>query len=385
MNEAGSSATPPAPAPPPAAEDLEQRYRRALRERDFRADPAQLVALARLEDLRGRLISAAPMPRPFLPRWFGALAHRSARPAVRGLYLWGSVGRGKTWLMDLFFESLPFGERRRSHFHRFMYDVHQQLRRLPHQRDPLEQIARGIARDTRVLCFDELQVADIADAMILGGLFEGLTGRGVTLVATSNVPPAQQYRDGLQRQRFLPAIALLERHLEVLRIAGGADYRLRQLTQAGTYLAADAADSHTRLERLFAKLATHGSRSGGGIEIQGRPIAVIRAGAGVAWFEFRALCATARSQDDYIEIAREYQSVIVSDVPVFGPTSEDEARRFIALVDELYDRSVNLILSAAAPPAALYRGERLGALFARTASRLTEMQSEEYLAREHRP
>jgi cell division protein ZapE len=385
VSEAAPSATPPAPAPFPAAEDLEQRYQRAIRERHFRSDPAQLVALERLEHLRRRLISAPPVPRTLLPRWLGALARRGARAPVRGLYLWGSVGRGKTWLMDLFFESLPFSERRRRHFHRFMYDVHQELRQLKHQRDPLEQIARTIARDNRLLCFDELYVADIADAMILAGLFDGLLRRGVTLVATSNVPPAEQYRDGLQRQRFLPAIALLERHLEVLRIAGGADYRLRQLTQAGIYLAAHAADSRARLEALFAQLATHGSQSGGSLEIQGRPIALIRGGAGVAWFEFRALCSAPRSQDDYIQIAREYQSVIVSDVPVLDRTSEDEARRFIALVDELYDRNVNLIVSAAAPPAALYRGERLGELFARTASRLTEMQSEEYLAREHRP
>jgi cell division protein ZapE len=385
VSEAPSSATPPAPAPAAAADELGQRYQRAIRERQFRSDPAQLAALARLEDLRGRLISAAPAPRTLLPRWLGALTHRGARAPLRGLYLWGGVGRGKTWLMDLFFESLPFRERRRRHFHRFMYDVHQELRQLRHQREPLDLIARAIARDTRVLCFDELYVADIADAMILAGLFDGLLRRGVTLVATSNVPPAEQYRDGLQRQRFLPAIALLERHLEVLRIAGGTDYRLRQLRQAGIYLAADAADSRARLEALFTELATHGSQRGGNIEIQGRPIAVVRAGAGVAWFEFSALCSAPRSQDDYIEIAREYQSVIVSEVPVFDRASEDEARRFIALVDELYDRNVNLIVSAAAAPAALYCGERLGALFQRTASRLTEMQSEEYLAREHRP
>jgi cell division protein ZapE len=385
MSEAAPGATPPAPPPAAAAEDLEQRYQRAIRARHYRSDPAQLIALARLEDLRRRLSAAAPAPSTLLPRWLGALTRRRARAPVRGLYLWGSVGRGKTWLMDLFFESLPFSERRRRHFHRFMYDVHRELRQLRRRREPLEHIARTIARDTRVLCFDELYVADIADAMILAGLFDALMRAGVTLVATSNVPPAEQYRDGLQRQRFLPAIALLERHLEVLRIAGGTDYRLRQLTQAGIYLAARAADTRTRLETLFAQLATHDSARGGSLEIQGRPIAVIRAAAGVAWFEFRALCSAPRSQDDYIDIAREYQSVIVSDVPVFERSSEDEARRFIALVDELYDRNVNLIVSAAAAPAALYRGERLGSLFARTASRLTEMQSEEYLAREHRP
>jgi cell division protein ZapE len=300
------------------------------------------------------------------------------------LYLCGGVGRGKTWLMDLFFDSLPFAQARRRHFHRFMHDVHLQLAQLRHEHAPLEQVADGIARDTRVLCFDELYVADIADAMILGGLFDALFRRGVTLVATSNVPQ-ELYRDGLQRERFVPAIRLLERHLEVLRVVGDTDYRLRQLTQAGIYLPAAAPDTRPRLETLFGRLADQHVQSGGAIDIEGRPIAVTRASANVAWFEFAALCSGPRSQEDYIEIAREYQSVMVSDVPVLDPLHEDEARRFIALVDELYDRSVNMIVSAAAAPDALYRGERLAALVARTASRLVEMQSEQYLAREHRP
>ncbi|HEY6824913.1 MAG TPA: cell division protein ZapE, partial [Steroidobacteraceae bacterium] len=250
---------------------------------------------------------------------------------------------------------------------------------------PLEHLARAIGRDTRVLCFDELYVTDIADAMILGGLFGALFRRGVTLVATSNVPPQQLYQGGLQRERFLPAIALLERHLQVVRLGGSTDYRLRQLTQAGIYLPAGSADTQARLQSLFERLADQDRHEDGTIEIAGRRIQVTRTGAAVVWFDFAALCATARSQDDYIEIAREFGSVIVSDVPVFDAQREDEARRFIALIDEFYDRNVNLIVSAAAPPQALYRGERLAAQFARTASRLTEMQSEEYLVREHRP
>ena len=304
---------------------------------------------------------------------------------MRGLYLWGGVGRGKTWLMDLFFESLPFSGARRRHFHRFMHEVHLERARLGQRREPLEEIARTLARDTRVLCFDELFVADIADAMILARLFDGLIRHGVTLVATSNVAPADQYRDGLQRQRFLPAIVLLERHLDVLRVSGSTDYRLRQLTQAGIYLAQDGAGTSARLEALFAELAMDGGAAGGSIEIQDRPVAVIRAAMSVAWFDFVSLCSAPRSQDDYIEIAREYHSVIVSGVPVLDGAHEDEARRFIALVDEFYDHNVKLIVAAAAPPAQLYRGERLQRLFARTESRLTEMQSAEYLAREHRP
>jgi cell division protein ZapE len=216
-------------------------------------------------------------------------------------------------------------------------------------------------------------------------LFAALLRRGVTLVATSNVAPRELYRDGLQRQRFVPAIELLEHRLEVLHIGGDTDYRLRQLTAAGTYLPAGAADSAARLAALFAQLAGGDSASSGSIDIAGRAIEVLGVAPGVVWFEFAALCGGPRSAEDYIEIAREYQSVLVSAVPVFDGAHEDEARRFIALVDELYDRNVNLVLSAAAAPQELYRAARLGALFARTASRLIEMQSAEYLAREHRP
>ena len=379
-----SEASPRAAAPLAGREagDLQRRYHEELALRRFTSDPEQLAVVTQLEDLRRRLL--APAGGIALPRWLAALTGRDPAP-VQGLYLWGSVGRGKTWLMALFCAGLPLHLARRRHFHRFMHEVHLHLGRLQHHLAPLEQVARAIARDTRVLCLDELYVADIADAMILGGLFTGLTRRGVTLVATSNVPPHELYQGGLQRQRFLPAIALLERHLEVVRLAGSTDYRLRRLTEAGIYLPAGAPGTAARLAALFECLAGQEPRAGATLEIAGRAIPVLRASATVAWFEFAALCTGARSQEDYIEIAREYQSVIVAGVPVLDVAHEDEARRFIALVDEFYDRNVKLIVSAAAAPAALYRGERLGALFARTASRLTEMQSEEYLAREHRP
>ena len=365
-----------------AGSELLQRYYREMRARGFVSDAAQLAALARLDDLRSRLIQAPPA---HAARWLASLLPARARTPVRGLYLWGGVGRGKTWLMDLFFASLPFPERRRRHFHRFMHDVHAELAQLKDARAPLELIAAGIAREARVLCFDELYVTDIADAMILAGLFAGLFRRGVTLVATSNVAPEELYRDGLQRERFLPAIALLERHLEVLQVAGATDYRLRQLTQAGTYLLTQGADTGARLEALFAELGGADTQRGGQIQIEGRGIEVIRAAHGAVWFDFRALCAGPRSQNDYIEIAREYQAVFLSGVPLLGAEQEDEARRFVALVDELYDRSVKLVIAAAAAPAELYRGTRVGALFERTRSRLTEMQSAQYLAREHRP
>jgi cell division protein ZapE len=365
------------------ARTLRETYDRQVAERGFRADPAQLAIVARLDALRSRLIAAHHAPPSLGARLVRAMRRHSA-PPQRGLYLWGPVGRGKTWLMDLFFQSLPFPERRRRHFHRFMHDVHAELESLPNVAAPLQIVAERLASQVRVLCFDELFVTDIADAMILGGLFDGLFRRGVTLVATSNVPPRDLYRDGLQRQRFLPAIELIERHVDVVAAEGDRDYRLRQLTQAGTYLASADTNTSMRLRALFAELSDHADASDGTIEIEGRPIPVVRHSDGAAWFEFDALCGGPRSQEDYIEIARDYQTVVVSGVPVMDSLRENEARRFIALIDELYDRCVKLVISAAAPPAELYRGERLSHEFQRTASRLTEMQSEEYLAREHR-
>ena len=394
--------------------NLRALYTQQLSERGFRADPVQAAVVDRLDDLRQRLIAAQEPDASIVRRWFSALGSKSAPESVRGIYLWGGVGRGKTWMMDLFYQSLPFPERRRRHFHRFMHDVHAELKALHQREAPLEVVADHIAQDIRVLCFDEFFVSDIADAMILGGLFAALFKRGVTLVATSNVEPRNLYKDGLQRQRFLPTIDLLNQHLDVIAVDGTTDYRLRRLTQAGTYLPSDAPDTIRRLQELFDELADHDdgaaatpeppsaatrtvNQSGRpwpnqtpvdparSIEIEGRRIPVVRERGGVVWFDFMALCSGPRSQEDYIEIAREYQSVIVSDIPVLDSLHEDEARRLIALVDELYDRNVNLIVSAAAAPIELYRGERVAFQFERTASRLIEMQSEEYLAREHRP
>ena len=365
---------------------LRAAYENQLRERGFSADAAQIAAVEALENVRRRVIAAHGGSSG--AQWLLAkLGIAKAPGPERGLYLWGGVGRGKTWLMDLFFHSLPFEAKRRRHFHRFMYDVHAELKRLGNREAPLEQVAENIASSTRVLCFDEFFVTDIADAMILGTLLEGLFRRGVTLVATSNVQPKDLYRQGLQRQRFIPAIDLLERHTRVLAVDGATDYRLRQLTQAGTYLTSDSPHTTKRLGALFNELADgivdgDASRS---VEIEGRSIPVVKQSDNVIWFEFEALCEGPRSQNDYIEIAREYQSVIVSNVPRFEPTRENAARRFIALVDELYDRHVKLILCAAAPPEDLYHGERLTFEFQRTTSRLIEMQTKDYLAGEHRP
>lgn len=360
---------------------LSERYAHELAARGFQADEAQQRALLELDALRERLIASHP------DRGLGLLRRRldGARwPPERGLYLWGEVGRGKTWLMDLFYQSLPFPERRRTHFHRFMQEVHAALAELRRRSSPLEVVAAQIARRARVLCLDELAVIDIGDAMILAGLFAALLERGVTLVITSNMRPAGLYQDGLQRQRFLPAIELLEAHTQVVELAGTLDYRLRELTRAGTYLRGGTPETEARLGQLFATLGGQAGASGGTLEILGRRIPVVRRSAGAVWFEFAVLCGGTRSQEDYIEISREYPCVILANVPVLDASSDDAARRFIALIDVLYDHHVDLVVSAAAAPHELYRGERLGSEFRRTASRLMEMQSEQYLAREHR-
>jgi cell division protein ZapE len=286
--------------------------------------------------------------------------------------------------MDLFQASLAVPSRR-EHFHRFMKDVHERLQSLRLEEDPLARVAAGIADRARVVCLDELYVSDIADAMILSGLFSALGEHGVALVVTSNVPPSGLYRDGLQRARFLPAIALLEHSCEVTNVDAGTDYRLRQLEKAPLYFVSGASGADARMEERFEAIAGTKGEPGAVLEIEGRAIRTRRCSADVAWFDFADICDGPRGTADYVEIARDFHTVLVSDVPVFGPAQENEARRFIALVDEFYDRAVKLVASAAAAPGELYRGERLGFEFDRTRSRLAEMQSHAYLARPHRP
>lgn len=367
---------------------LLERYRIALENNGFSADPSQARLVETLATLQSELI-AAPPPPAWLRR-LRLIAGLSTYPQpVRGLYLWGSVGRGKTWLMDLFFDSLPFTEKRRSHFHRFMQGVHQGLSRHRRRRDPLRIVAAGFAAETRVICLDELFVSDIADAMLLGGLFTHLAEQGVTLVFTSNVPPSSLYRDGLQRQRFLPAIALLEQHCAIVTLDGQTDYRLRQLTQRPVYHASNSPQTAKQLTEIFETLSRETAPDRiahrDTLEVSGRSIPVVRCSAELVWFNFADVCEGPRSAEDYVQIAREFATVIIANVPIFTTLNEDAARRFIALVDEFYDRRVNLIVSAAASPTALYRGERLRFEFERTASRLIEMQSEAYLASEHQP
>jgi cell division protein ZapE len=358
--------------------ELHAAYERRLAQHGWQSDPAQLAAVDALGQLTQRLQTRR---RPRLARWL----RRQPRPPVRGLYLWGGVGRGKTLLMDLFFEHLPTERKTRRHFHRFMYDVHAELKRLDGERDPLEQVADRMAADAKVLCFDEFFVSDIADAMILGRLLAALFSRGMTLIATSNSPPEELYRDGLQRQRFLPAIALLKRHTHVMHIDAGVDYRLRLLDQASMYLTPANRATRERMRENFYDLAPGIVRNHETIEIAGRPIESIAIAKSVGWFAFEALCEGPRSQNDYIELARRFQTVLISGVPRMGDNDNDAARRFIALVDEFYDRRVKLMLSSDVPLTEIYAGKRLAFEFERTASRLTEMQGHAYLAEAHIP
>ncbi len=369
----------------PRTRDLRRDYDAALERHGYAADAAQLDAVARLDDLARRLRSAAAQEHGTLSRLLGRLRGARIRgPGERGLYLWGGVGRGKTFLMDLFHAHVGVPARR-EHFHRFMKDVHGRLRHARDAADPLDLVAEAMARDMRVLCLDELFVNDIADAMLLAGLFTALVDRGVTLVFTSNSPPTDLYRDGLQRQRFLPAIALIEQHAEIVNVDAGHDYRLRLLEKAPLYVDASLDGARQRLERRFAELGEDEPAGPGEIEVEGRRIAYCAATEESIWFDFGAICDGPRSQADYVEIARDYHTVALSDVPRLDASQDNQARRFIALVDEFYDRGVKLLLSAHAAPDELYAGERLRFEFERTRSRLAEMQTKEYLARPHRP
>jgi cell division protein ZapE len=362
-------------------EDLATRYQRELAARGHVADAAQQAALARLELLRAQVLAENPSgPWRRLRRRF--IAPGGDDP--RGVYLWGGVGRGKTWLMDLFYASLPVS-RRRLHFHHFMREVHARLRALSGERDPLEVLARRMAGQLSVLCLDELFVNDIADAMLLGGLFEALLRHGVILVITSNAPPEYLYKDGLQRSRFLPAIELLRRRLEIVAMDGGVDYRLRQLQRQPIYLDSALVATGAQLRQLFDELAAEDGETDRRLMVCERPLLALHRRGDTAWFDFETLCEGPRSQNDYVELAREFHTVLLSDVPQFtAPAQDDAARRFIALVDEFYDQGVKLVLSAAAAPQSLYQGERLQFEFQRTASRLIEMQAASYLARPHR-
>lgn len=349
----------------------------------FAPDASQLAAVEALDDLYQRLINSIK-PKPGLFQRLFVSRSAAVKPEM-GLYFWGGVGRGKTYLMDLFFDSLPLEQKMRTHFHRFMRRVHAELTELKGQKNPLEQVAQRLSQEASVICFDEFFVTDITDAMLLAGLLKALFARGVCLVATSNIVPDGLYPNGLQREKFLPAIALLNQHTRVLNVDGGVDYRLRTLQQAALYFSPLGSQSDAQLLAHFNRLTGGAKLQPVGLPIEGRVIPARGEWEDIAWFEFTSICEGPRSQQDYIVLAKEYHTVLVSGVPLLGATNDDAARRFVYLVDEFYDRGVKLILSAQASIASLYSGGKLTFEFARTQSRLLEMQSEAYLASPHKP
>ncbi|NWO06134.1 MAG: AFG1 family ATPase [Alteromonadaceae bacterium] len=361
-----------------------ERYQQDLERPDFAKDPAQEDAVQRLQALYEKLVEAENQ-RDSLATKLKLKLNGGKETPVKGLYFWGGVGRGKTYLMDTFYEALPFDRKMRVHFHRFMQRVHNELKALKGEKNPLDQVAKKFADETRVICFDEFFVSDIGDAMILATLMDGLFSRGVTLVCTSNIVPDGLYKDGLQRARFLPAIDLVKKHTDVVNVDGGVDYRLRTLEQAELYHSPLDEDADISLRKSFDGLAVECADHDADIEVNGRNIPALAHADDVVWFDFKALCDGPRSQNDYIELARQFHAIIVSNVPVLGTHNDDQARRFINMVDEFYDRNVKVIISAEAPITELYSGGRLSFEFERTESRLLEMQSQEYLEAPHKP
>lgn len=358
-----------------------ERYQADLKRPEFFHDAAQENAVRHLQRLYDDLVNAQPDT-----GLFGKLLGRKKGP-IKGIYFWGGVGRGKTYLVDTFFDALPFEQKMRTHFHRFMKRVHEEMKTLKGEKNPLTLIARRFADEARVICFDEFFVSDITDAMILATLLEELFKNGVSLVATSNIVPDGLYKDGLQRARFLPAIALLKEHTEIVNVDSGIDYRLRALEQAELYHFPLDAEAELSLDRSFKSLLTEHCtvKDNEVLIVENREIHARKTANDVAWFDFRALCDGPRSQNDYIELGKIYGAVLLSNVEQMNVTKDDIARRFINLVDEFYDRNVKLIISAEVELKDLYTGGRLEFEFQRTLSRLLEMQSHEFLARPHKP
>ena len=356
---------------------MQETLARICAERGIEPDAAQQNAAAALQGLHASLLSFKQARGNALKK----MLSRAQPP--RGLYFWGGVGRGKSFLMDAFYESVPYRRKRRVHFHAFMHEIHEALKAHKHQDDPLMQVAAEIARTTRLLCFDEFHVSDIADAMILGRLFTSLFERGVVVVTTSNYPPDGLYPNGLQRHLFLPTIELLKSRLEVLEVDAGIDYRLRTLERIETFLVPDDAVAEAKLAKDFEQIAGVAGEDRP-IEVLERSIGVRRRAPGVIWFDFAELCGGHRSQNDYLALAQEHHTLLLSHVPRMSREQASEARRFTWLVDVLYEHRVKMIVSAAVDAEHLYTEGTQAEEFKRTVSRLTEMRTREYLAEAHR-
>ena len=366
-------------------------YHQALENGEYRPDEIQREAITRLDGIYQALNqreTAAETPGKGL---FGKLkkltgkGKNEAQTPARGLYMWGGVGRGKTWLMDMFFQAIPGERKQRLHFHRFMLRVHEELTGLQGQSDPLQIVADRFKSETDLLCFDEFFVSDITDAMLLGTLMEALFARGITLVATSNIPPDELYRNGLQRARFLPAIEMIKQHCDIMNVDAGIDYRLRTLTSAHLWMMPLNDTTSKEMDRMFVALAGKDRSDKPVLEINHRQMPTLGVAEGVVAMDFLTLCGEGRSQHDYIELSRRFHSVLLFNVPVMIYKTEDQARRFLALVDEFYERHVKLVVSAEASLHEIYQGARLKFEYQRCVSRLQEMQSEEYLRLPHLP
>ncbi len=352
--------------------NVTEYYDRELVTRGYSSDPAQRAAIERLQRCYDEWVA-------YKARRSNAFKKLIIRPDLpRGVYMWGGVGRGKSFLMDSFYAVVPVQRKTRLHFHEFMREVHRELEELKGQADPLDELALRIAKRYRLICFDEFHVSDIADAMILYRLLDRLFANGVQFVMTSNYDPDDLYPDGLHRDRMLPAIALLKDRLDVLNVDAGVDYRQRTLAQVQMYHTPLGAAADRALRHAFAQLAAVPDESPI-LHIEKRELKALRRAGGVVWFDFATLCGGPRSQNDYLELASRFHAIVLSDVPQMSPRMASEARRFTWLIDVLYDHKVKLLMSAAVPAADLYVEGPMANEFTRTVSRIVEMQSKEYL------
>ena len=352
-------------------------YERELQQRGYHSDPAQLRAIASLE-------RCATDWTHYKSKRSNSLKKLINRPEIpRGVYMYGGVGRGKSFLMDCFFSAVPIERKTRLHFHEFMREVHRELRELQGTVNPLDVLGQRMAKRYKLLCFDEFHVADITDAMILHRLLDALFRHGVGFVTTSNFKPDDLYPGGLHRDRIKPAIELLNSKLEVINVDNGTDYRRQTLEQVDLFITPNGPEADAKLSQTFDRLAETQDEDPV-MTIEARQISARRRAGGVVWFDFRTLCGGPRSQNDYLEIASQFHTVILSDVPQMPVRMASEARRFTWLVDVLYDRRVKLVISSAVPAEELYTEGPLSHEFPRTVSRLTEMQSAEFLALERR-
>jgi cell division protein ZapE len=353
--------------------DVLELYQRMLSERGFVSDASQFRAVEHLQRLYEEFTA-------YKARRDNALKRLVVHPELpRGVYLWGGVGRGKSFLMDSFFLCVPLVRKRRVHFHHFMRDVHRELATLKGQEDPLVLVAKHIAKQYRLICFDEFHVSDIADAMMLGRLLEELLANRVVLCMTSNYAPDELYPNGLQRANFLPAIELIKTRMDVLEVDGGADYRRRALEQVQAYHTPLGPEADAKLREVFSRVAEVANETQE-LDVEGRVIPYVRRAGGVVWFEFSALCEGPRSQLDYLDLAQRFHTVVLSNIPRMNAKMADAARRFTWLVDIFYDQKVKLIVSAEVPVTELYLDGANSHEFARTVSRLIEMQSKDYLS-----